>query len=329
MYQSGSMKRALLLTALAACGSFEDEDIVIDTRVLAMSATVPDQVIDVDLENPQPGVELLDQIVPTRMCALVADPGTTRRLRWSMTLCTLNSDERCYGPKTLLAEGMAEDPEITTDAAAIEMCATVNPDGNLLGVVMFAFMEAELGGIGGVDYGIGFTVGGEDVDPALDLFAGKTLRVAPRIPAERTANKNPDLDHIDIAIDGADPVPLPLGRCINQPTKLEVKAGVKSRITPVESATTRETYVVPTLDGQSQAFTEAPTYQFTAGAGGFSSGSTGGPRDIAGNPAPLFTDWRAPKPDDVGSGIDVPLWIVQRDERLGATWYESCVRVVP
>ena len=323
------MRRALLLTALAACGSFEDEDIVIDTRVLAMSATVPDQVIDVDLENPQSDIELLGQLVPTRMCALVADPSKTRRLRWTMTLCTLNADERCYGPKSVAAQGFAEDPETTVDDAAVEMCATINPDGNLLGVIRFAFMEAELGGLGGVDYGVGFTVGGEDVDPSLDLFAGKTLRVAPRIPAARTANTNPDLDHIDIAIDGAEPVPLPLGRCVEQATKVEVPAGVKSRITPVESATTRETYVVPTLDGQSQAFTEAPTYQFTAGAGGFSSGMTGGPRDIAGNPAPLFTDWRAPKGDDVGAGIDVPLWIVQRDERLGSTWYESCVHVHP
>ena len=56
---------------------------------------------------------------------------------------------------------------------------------------------------------------------------------------------------------------------------------------------------------------------------------SGGPRDFAGNPAPLFTDWRAPNRDDVGEGLDVPFWIVQRDERLGATWYEACLRVVP
>lgn len=323
------MRRALLLFAVAACGSFEDEDIVIDTRVLAMSATVPDQVIDVDLENPQADVELLSQLVPTTMCALVADPDKTRRLRWSMTLCTLNADERCYGPTSKIAQGFAEDPETTVDDAAVAMCGTINPDGNLLGVVRFAFEQAAFGGLGGVDYGVGFIVGGEDVDPSLDLFAGKTLRVAPRIPAARTANTNPNLERLDIAIDGGEPIPLPLGRCVEQATKLEVPAGVKSRITPIESATTRELYVVPTVDGQSQAFTEAPTYQFAAGAGGFSSGSTGGPRDIAGNPAPLFTDWRAPSAKDIGDGLDVPLWIVQRDERLGATWYEACVRVVP
>ena len=323
------MRRAVVLLALAACGSFEDEDIVIDTRVLAMAATVPDQVIDVDLENPQTDIELLGQLVPTRMCALVADPSKERRLRWTMWLCALNSDERCYGPTSMIGTGFAADPETTLDDKAIEMCATINPDGNLLGVIRAVFGGDPFRGLGGIDYGVSFIVGGEDVPESLDLFAGKTLRVAPRIPAARTANKNPDLDRIDIAIDGAEPVPLPLGRCVKQADKLVVHAGVKARITPIESATTRELYVVPTLDGQSQAFTEAPTYQFSAGAGGFSSGMTGGPRDIAGNPAPLFTDWRAPSTKDVGDGLDVPFWIVQRDERLGSTWYEACVHVAP
>jgi hypothetical protein len=190
-------------------------------------------------------------------------------------------------------------------------------------------MEDQFGGLGGLDYGVQLVVGGEDVDPELDLYAGKSLRVAPRIPAARTANTNPDLDHIEVSIDGAEPVPLPIGRCVMPTTKLQIPARAVVRITPVESATTRETYVVPTLDGQSQAFTEAPTYQWTAGAGGFSSGMTGGPRDFAGNPAPLFTDWRAPRAEDIGEGLDVPIYLVQRDERLGATWYETCVHVVP
>lgn len=323
------MKRAWLVAALAACGSFEDEDIVLDTRVLAMSATVPDQVIDVDLENPQSDLELLEQLVPTRMCALVADPSKDRRLRWSMTLCALNNDERCYGPSSMLGMGFAEDRETTLDETAIEICVDINPDGNLLGVIRFAFEEDQFSGLGGLDYGVSLVVGGEDVEPSLDLFAGKSLRVAPRIPAARSANTNPNLDHIEISIDGAEPLPLPLGRCITQATKITVSPRALVRITPIETELTRETYVVPTVDGQSQAFTEAPTYQWTAGAGGFSSGMTGGGRDFAGNPAPLFTDWRAPNVEDVGEGVDVPIWLVQRDERLGATWYEACVHVAP
>lgn len=322
------MKR-LLLVMLAACGSFEDEDIVIDTRILAMSATLPDQLLDIDLANPQSDTELLDQLKPTRMCALVADPSKTRRLRWSMTLCYMYSDGRCGLTQAKLVDGFAEDPETTPDVTLTQMCADVMPDGNLLGIIRASYRDDPYGGLGGIDYGVSLVVGGEDVDPALDLYAIKTLRVAPRIPATRTANTNPDIDHFDVSIDGADPVPLPLGRCVDQPSPLVVAPRVIVRLTPIESTTTRETYVVPTLDGQSESFTEATTYQWSAGAGSFSAGQTGGPRDLAGNPAPLFTDWHAPKAADDGSALDVPLWIVQRDERLGATWYESCVRVKP
>ena len=322
------MKRALFVM-LAACGSFEDEDIVIDTRVIAMAATVPDQVIDVDLENPQSDAELLAMMKPSRMCALVADPSRDRRLRWTMTLCTLNNDERCYGPRSMLGAGLSEDPETTPDKTATQICADIPVDGNLLGVIRNAFENDEFSGLGGLDYGVSLTVGGEDVEPALDLFAGKSLRVAPRIPMERAANTNPDLERIDITIDSGEPIALPLGRCIDQTEKLAVPPRAVVRLIPIESMTTRETYVVPTVDGQSQQFTEAPTYQWAAGSGGFSSGMTGGPRDFAGNPAPLFTDWRAPDAKDIGQGIDVPFWIVQRDERLGATWYEACLRVMP
>jgi hypothetical protein len=98
---------------------------------------------------------------------------------------------------------------------------------------------------------------------------------------------------------------------------------------PIEPDGVRESYVVPTLDGQSQQFTESLTYQWVASAGGFSSGSTGGPRDFSGNPAPLFTDYRAPSAADLTGPTDVSIWIIQRDERYGAAWYESCLRVMP
>ena len=321
------MKR-LVLVLLAACSKFQDENIVIDTRILAMSATVPDQIIDVDLDNPQSDVELLAQLKPTRVCALVADP-EVRRLRWSMILCVLSGENLCYSLQSKIGNGIAEDPEETPDIHATEMCGTVNPDGNLLGIIRNAYEFDSFGGLGGIDYGVSFRVAGEELAPVLDIFAGKRLRVAPRIPADRSANTNPDVDHFDMKIDDAEPVPLPLGRCIDQPTKLEVPAKATVRITPIESATTRESYVVPTLDGTVERFTEATTYQWIAGSGSISAGMTGGPHDFAGNAPPLFTDWHAPGPDDVGDGLDVPLWIVQRDERLGVTWYESCLRVKP
>jgi len=76
-------------------------------------------------------------------------------------------------------------------------------------------------------------------------------------------------------------------------------------------------------------FTESLTYQWLTAAGSFSAASTGGPRDVTGNPAPLFSDFRAPPAKDLTGVTDIPVWIVQRDERLGARWYETCIRVVP
>lgn len=318
---------AVACAAVAACTSFESAEIVLDTRVIAMQATVPDQVIDVDLENPPEPAALLEQLEPSTMCALVADPAHDRGLRWSMTLCVLDGDQRCDSDATiLLASGTAPDPDTTQPAP--ELCATVMPDGNLLGVLLEALEEDPLSGLGGIDYGISLVVGGEDVEPALDLFAGKRMRVAPRIPEARTRNANPHVRRFDATLDG-ETVRLPLGRCVDQVAPLELAPRQEIRLSPIEDPEVREVYVVPRLDGEQQTFTESLTYQWLASAGGFSSGETGGPRDVSGNPAPLFTDFRAPSAEELRGPTDLALWIVQRDERLGSQWYESCVRVVP
>ena len=312
---------------LAACTSFEDPDIVIDLRVLAMASSVPEQVVDVDLANPPEPAELLAQLVPAEMCALVSDPAHERRIRWSMTLCVLDRDQLCGSDATLkLASGVAEDPD--TARPAPRMCGTIQPDGNLLGVLLEAAEGDVLAALGGVEYGVSLVVGAEGDDPALDQYAGKRMRLSPRIPAARTANTNPSLQELEATIEG-NPRALPLGRCVDQTAPVELRPGQTMRLLPIEAAGAREVYVVPRLDGQTQTFTESLTYQWLASAGGFSSGSTGGPRDVAGNPAPLFTDYEAPDAEDLSGPTDVQLWVIQRDERLGARWYESCVRVVP
>jgi hypothetical protein len=322
--------RALAIVLLAGCATFEREEIVLDLRVLAMAATVPDQIVDIDLDAPPEPLDLLDQLVPTTMCALVADPHEDRRLRYQLTLCVLNNDERCRqnAPRVVLSEGVIEDPELAQPAP--EICGTIHPDGNLVGVVLAALEGDVLRGLAGVDYGVALRVGIEGEPPELDEFAGKTLRIAPRIPAARTANTNPSVDHFTAAKDGVNPEPMPMGRCIDQEAPLELVPTQRVRITPVEPPDAREPYVVPTIDGQGQMFTESLTYQWRAAAGSLSASFTGGPRDIVtGSPAPLFSDFRAPPAADLAGVTDIPIWIVQRDERLGARWYETCVRVRP
>jgi hypothetical protein len=227
----------------------------------------------------------------------------------------------------LLGSGLVDDPDITVPEP--RLCVTIEPDARLLGVLLDVLQGDTLHGLGGVDYAVQLRIGGENGNRDLDQYASKTVRVAPRIPQAHTANQNPQLDRIDAAIDDATPVALPLGRCVDNPAPLPLAPGTKLRLTPIEPDGAREVYVVPTLDGKSQTFTESLTYQWVASAGGFSSGSTGGPRDLSGNPAPLFTDYRAPRASDLDGPTDISLWIVQRDERLGARWDEACVRVVP
>ncbi|HEX5058024.1 MAG TPA: hypothetical protein VFV99_01635 [Kofleriaceae bacterium] len=333
------VKHAVIALALVGCGSFEDPDIVIDFRVLAMSASVPEQVVDIDITNPAPPPNLLDQLVPTDVCALLSDRNFERRIRWSMTLCNLNSDERCPdgGPKTVIGAGLWDDPEGDDKdmaGAPPTFCATVPVDGNLLGVILDSLDSDQFKGLGGVYYGVSLVVGGEDGDPDLDLYAAKSLRVQPRIPPELQANNNPSLAGVDVRLaEDQEFQPLTLKRCedldnagIEPPV---VAPRQKIRFMPIEPDGVREEYVVPTIDGMSRMFTESPTYQFLASAGGFSAGSTGGPRDPFGNPAPLFTDWTAPAAKDLKGPTDVSFWFVQRDERLGLAWYEACVRVVP
>ncbi|HEY5951430.1 MAG TPA: hypothetical protein VIV40_38315 [Kofleriaceae bacterium] len=332
------MKQSLIALSLVlvGCGSFEDPDIVLDFRVLAMSATVPEQIVDIDITNPAPPTNLLDQLVPTDVCALISDPNFDRRLRWTMRMCNLNSDERCPdggpGAGAVIGSGLWDDPDLRTPSGTPpQLCATVPVDGNLVGVLLDSLDGDQYKGLGGVYYGVSLIVGGEDADPELDLYAAKNLRVQPRIPPELQANHNPSLTGIDVRLAEDQAFqPLTLKRCVDLDVEpIIVTPKQKIRFTPIEPDGVREEYVVPTLDGMSRTFTESPTYQWLASAGGFSSSTTGGPRDPFGNPAPLFTDWTAPAAKDLDGPTDVSLWFVQRDERLGLAWYEACVRVVP
>jgi hypothetical protein len=317
------VKRAAVIALLAACGKFQDPNIVVDLRVVAMTATVPEQVIDT-------GSDALSQLVPSTVCALVADPNFDgRRLRYTMTLCPLGEGDRCDSdaPQSMVVRGLIEDPDITVPEP--KMCGTVEPDGNLVGVVKYALDNDILHGLEGEAYEVQLQVGGQDADPSLDLFAAKSMQVIANIPVGRAPNHNPTLTEIDATLPNADPVPLPLGRCVDQAAPLEVPPATKIRLLPIEPDGVRETYDVVKIDGTIQTFTENLTYQWTAGGGGFSDGSTGGPHDPFGNEPPLFSGWTSPAAKDLDGPTNIPIWVVQRDERLGAAWYESCIRVVP
>lgn len=318
------VKRSLLILALAACGKFEDPNIVIDLRPIAITADPPEQVVDVDaMSQPQ---DILAQLDDTQIKVMLSDLNFHRRIRWSAEVCSLDDDERCDHDKPfeMLGSGVWDDPDESNPPNL-----TIPADDNLLAILVDELETDSLHGLGGITYGISLTIGGEDADPAQDQYLMKQMMVSPRIPVTRMANENPDLDGFSSELDGGDDFLLPSGPCRAVTDPLIVMAGQKLRMQPIENALTREMYSVPTLDGSVRTFTESVTYQWLATAGKFSSGNTGGGHDPFGNLAPTHTDWTAPSHDQLDGPTDIWLWIIQRDERLGAKVHEACVLVVP
>ena len=332
--RSGGCRFVVLgwFAAAAGCGDFEDPNIVIDLRVLAMSAEPPTQVLDVDLADatrPIVPSKVLAQLRPTQICALVADPGRDRRLVWSLAMCPLADDERCAaGTEIPIASGILDDPELALSTP--QLCATAPPSGDLFTLLYNALLDDMLRGLGGVRYGVQLQVGGEGDDRALDQYAVKTVEVVPRVSPDTQPNTNPKLRQIDLGIDDRFAGTLALNvRCATDAHPLEIAPGTRIKLNPIESEGTRESYIAPTLDGSIQHFTETMTYQWTASAGGFAAGTTGGAHDLLGNEPALFNEYRAPTQDELDGPLDVSIWLVQRDERYGAAWYVECVHVIP
>jgi hypothetical protein len=300
------VRRALLILVLAAgCGSFEDPSIVIDLRTIAMRAEPPEQMFDP--EDPQ--------LVDAEVCAVIADPAASRRLDWRMTVCAPNDELRCneQGEDAWfeLGRGTIDDPE--TAATPQVACATIPGEGGIFLVLEDAIRVDPLGGFSGIDVLVSLSVTSDEET----IWAGKRVRYSAQIPEDRVANHNPTIEMLD---------GVTLGRCAETAAPLEVAAGEEVEIEPIEPDGVREEYVVPTFDGGSRMFTETISYEWLATAGGFTRPTTGGPHDASGMLPPNDTKWVAP---DVDEPTDVTLWLIERDERLGAAWFEACVRVSP
>lgn len=311
--------------ALAACDpGFENPTEVLDLRPLAMVVEPPEQVLDLDPQNLPSPEQLLARLQPATVCGLVGDP-IERAVQWKMTLCVEDRDVRCdeSRPKVLLGSGVMPDPERALPRP--QMCARVEPNLALLLVLQSAIEADPLAGFSGIDLLVSWEL---EAEGQPTLYAGKRLRYAARVPAERTANHNPTLTELRVR-QGEEERPLALGRCADQAAPLTVRAGERVELVPIEPEGLRETYVLPTFEGEVRQFTETIEYQWYTSSGTFASLGSGGKRDAFGNLPSVDNTFRAKAAKDVSEAIDAELWIVQRDERLGEAWYQSCIRVTP
>lgn len=318
---------ACVAALAAACTSFEDPAVVVDLRILAMRAEPPEIVTPFDPENPTDFD--IDDLERVEVCGLVADPAEDRRLSYEMRLCRPTSSGRCSEPEYVMTNGEVDDPETADEPIA--MCGTIDPSPDLLLILEDALRADDLFGFGGISVQVELRVtpeGGGDT-----LFAFKRVRYSPQLPAERTANTNPTANaftglRTPNGVRGRQ-FTVPLGRC-GEIEPFDVAPGERLTVLPDEPIGARERYVVPTFDGGSRRFTENLSYQWLATDGDWSPFTSGGEIDVAGNEPPIDSSWRAPDdPILVGDGLDVRMWMIQRDERGGQTWYETCARVLP
>lgn len=318
----------------AGCGSFEDPAIVRDFRVLAVSAEPTEYVIPFDPAAPPTPEDI--ELPPFFVEAVIADPRENRTIDWEMTICAADPDEgRCLAdhPSQRFAAGTTVDPErgpIGNHTAV----ATYQPDANTYALLLDAIEQDPLGGFSGIDLQVQLRAVPTGLGEADAVYAAKKVRFAAQVPAARTPNQNPFVDRFDWDIGGDNPESraMPYGRCAELgdpdfPQLMTIQLGEVLFLMPKEPDGVRETYLVPTFDGSSREFTENLSYQWLAGDGEWNAPFTGGPKDPFGNTPPLHAEWTPPDDFD-GDSVDVPIWVIQRDERLGSRWYSSCVRVI-
>lgn len=327
---------ALALVAAMGCGQFETRSIILDLRIMAVNAEPPEVVVPIDLEtlpiaieDPDALAEILAELeLPdVEVCALVGDPADSRSLEFTMSVCAPTQQRRCDEPGrpvVQFAAGTVEDPEEAS--ATVPICGTLSPSLDLFLVLQDVFESDPLAGFSGLRLQIQFAVRGSGAPFEETEFAAKTLIYSADYPAGKVANSNPTLDALGREFADDQFAGMPLGRCPDVGA-FPLAPGTTITLEPIEFDDSRQDYVLPTFDGGIREFTENLTYSWYSTDGVWSAEVTGGPKDPAGNDAEIASAWTAP--DNVDAVRDVSLWLVQRDERGGLSWYESCVRVDP
>lgn len=327
---------ALALILATGCGSFETRSIILDLRIMAVNAEPPEVVVPIDLETLGAGLAdptilaeiLADLELPdVRVCALASDPVDSRSLDFTMRACAPTAQRRCDEPGRPVADfaaGTVEDPEEA--GAPVSICGDLAPSLELFQVLQDSFMSDDLGGLSGLPIQIEFSIrpSGSALEDA--QYAAKRVIFSVDYPVGKVANRNPTLEALGREFDEDQYAGMPFGRC-SEVAAFPLALGATITLKPIEDSGAREDYVLPTFDGGVRAFTENLTYSWYATHGRWSSEVTGGPRDLAGNAPEVASEWTAPSETD--GPLDVSLWLVQRDERGGLSWYESCVQVDP
>jgi hypothetical protein len=354
----------LVAGLLVACApSFADESTVTDLRVLSIAADAPEVVLDVGplaaietLPTPAQLATLLAQASATlpetfptlTLQPLVVDPrGQGRPLRLRAVVCVSGTGGEAPGVLDMTAGAIRDtigrnpcapdapllaDQELTPPAGAAEdgvsLAVPFTPSREMLAA---ALVSDPLGAVFGLAITIQITVTAGDEQ----VVARKRVVFVPRLTPEQTANRNPVITGLTYrASEDADPIPFDL----QDPTRAppEVVPGGELIIEPARADT--ETYPTRVADRRTGRLStvsaiEALRYAFFTAEGTFFFSRSGTEPSPLRTPTlhPLATTYRAPRGDPsrtAASSDLVPIWVVVRDERAGASFVRAAIRLL-
>ncbi|HXU83548.1 MAG TPA: hypothetical protein VN914_19280 [Polyangia bacterium] len=356
------MRRLFALVALlAGCTpDFDNETTVQDLRVLGVSAEPPEVLLDGGPISMQPelcptadilqalATELAMHVPPTlptmTLRPLVVDPqGGGRPVHYRAVACvspTGGIDEQggggnmmpggvrqtigrgaCPDDAPVLGEGDVS-PAPGSLSPKIEVPLPLTP--NLL---VGALQQDPLGLVYGLALTAQVTVSAGDQQ----VVTRKRVLVTARLTPDQVPNQNPVIPAVSYRKTEDDPL-IPYDPA--QPP--QVKLGEKLRLEP----TAGEKQMYPTRLGDrhtgcvhTQMVSEALRFAFFASAGTFSPDTTNTEPPVFRDPGPdvhrLESVYEAPKELLPGQSDVVHVWIVTRDERVGSSFAELTLRLIP
>jgi hypothetical protein len=302
-----TLLRCWLLLALASgCTASTDTPThVHDFRVLGMSTESPELMAPVCDATPEALVVLGSEVT---FRALLVDPRDAERsIDYELFACSSAPDALCDpdSEKVLLAEGTTKPGELEL---RIRPGLTFLPDGTPL---LQRVQERDAyRGLGGVRMPLVLhAVAGEDEVWAMKLmvfscklFPDMAQNVTPVVPGLRLQDE-PWHEEVVPVLRGAGPF----------------------EVTPEDFTDREEHYVVPSLELEPVALTEAWELSWHATVGRFSPGETGG-AEVNGGTERQRTEWRPPED---GTEQEVTFWAVVRDGRGGQSWLKRRARWTP
>lgn len=276
---------AMLLVAAACTPNFQDQDVVVDLRVLAVTADPPEAQYDLDAGT-------IDNVSLTYLVVDPARPQNT--FTFTSQACEPTDSRRCDQGLAFALPSATRDSQQNTFHNTLAVPSSVLADAEQL---------AKLGGYNGIEVQVSFAV--DDGDPA-GIAEGD--KVVVYTPVGTTPNHNPTMTGLKTSVAGVATGAFAPGETLN------LQAGVDNGLRPVLAADAIETYTIKDLNGNPVTLTESPTYSFYTTPGASFDRETADEPDNGVAPSDGLTRFTAA---GRGSGT---LWIVVRDGRGGETW---------